>query len=88
MIEFPKLRYMLHRSGLRIDAIATNRSKAVSWLYAPFMPFSWLLTKFVFQSEIRGPSQSAIGKEVLQQMYRPALLFGDAIIVRAVRPPA
>jgi SAM-dependent methyltransferase len=85
MIEFPKLRYMLHRSGLCIDAIATNRTKAVAWVYAPLAPFSWLLTKLVFASEIRSPSQAAIGKNVLRQMHAPSLLFGDAIIVRAVR---
>lgn len=86
MIEFPKMRYMLHRVGLRITAIATNRTKPVAWLYAPLVPFAWLMTKFVFRHEIRSVQHHAIAQQVLRQMCTRAVLFGEALIVKAVRP--
>jgi len=88
MIEFHKMRYMLHRVGLRITAIATNRIKPVAWLYAPLLPFVWLMTKFVFRHEIRSEQHHAIAQEVLRQMCTRAVLFGEALIVKAVRPVA
>lgn len=85
MIEFHKMRYMLHRVGFSITAIATNRIKPVAWLYAPLVPFAWLMTKFVFRHEIRGASQAELARQVLRQMFTRAVLFGDACIVKAVR---
>lgn len=88
MMEFPKMRYMLHRAGFRIDAIATNRVKGVAWLFAPLIPIAWLVSWFVFRKEVRSESQRRIAAEVLRQMFTVPVLFGDALIVRAVRSGA
>ena len=85
MLEFHKIRYMLHREGFRIAEIATNRTKAIAYLYAPLLPLSYLMTRHVFRREIRRPAVQEIAPEVRRQMFSKAVLFGDAIIVRAVR---
>lgn len=88
MIEFHRMRYMMHRVGLSITAIATNRIKPVAWLYAPFVPIAWLMTRLVFRQEIRDEQHRAIAEDVRRQMFGKAVLFGETMIVKAVRLPA
>lgn len=86
LLEFHKLRYLLHRVGLRISAIATNRTKPIAWLYAPLLPLAWLTTKFVFWQEMHDTPHRDIAREVQRQMFTRAVAFGEALIVKAVRP--
>jgi len=82
MLSFPELRYMLHRSDFEISAITANRSKAVSYLYAPLAPISYLLTRWTLRSE-ENPGQRRRNKEILRQLYCPDLLFGETAIIMA-----
>ncbi len=83
LLTFHELRYMLHSSGLRVEAIATNRTKLVSWLYAPLAPLAWLLTAFVYRREEKDPAQRERNREILRQSFHPAVLFGETLIVKA-----
>ncbi len=87
MLEFHKLRYMLHRVGFKITRITTNRYKAATYLFAPFVPFAWLMTRFVFAYELRGEGLRDIWRETFQQMFSRPVLFGDALVIKAVRLP-
>jgi 2-polyprenyl-3-methyl-5-hydroxy-6-metoxy-1,4-benzoquinol methylase len=85
MLEFHKLRYMLHRVGFKITAVTTNRYKAATWLFLPLVPFAWLMTRFVFAYEIRDEALRPIWRETFAQMFSRPVLFGDALVVKAVR---
>jgi len=85
LLSFPELRYMLHRSGFQITAIRTNRVKAISWIYAPLVPFAYLLTARVFGKEEKDPGQRLRNREILRQMFSRDLLFGETMIVKAVK---
>jgi SAM-dependent methyltransferase len=86
--SFPDLRYLLHSSGFRIAAVATNRVKAVSWLYLPLWPLAWLVTAAVFRREVKDPARRRRDAEIRRQLYSPSVAFGETLIVRAVRLPA
>src|SRR4029077_21162964 len=55
LMSFPETRYLLHSNGFRITAIAANRVKPVSWLYAPLLPLAWLVTGLVFRRWEKDP---------------------------------
>lgn len=86
MLSFPNLRYMLHTNEFRIVSIQTNRVKFISWLYSPFVPFAYLATSRVFSKEEKQDSkQHLINKEILKQMFSRSVLYGETLIVKAVR---
>jgi 2-polyprenyl-3-methyl-5-hydroxy-6-metoxy-1,4-benzoquinol methylase len=85
MISFPEIRYLLHTNGFRIEKVTENRIKLISWLYAIFVPFSFLITSLVYYNSGRKKGTSTINKEVKKEMYSRAVLFGETIIVRAVK---
>jgi SAM-dependent methyltransferase len=85
VMGFPKLRYMLHTSGYRITGIGTNRSKWISYLYLPLVPIAYLVTRWVFFWEVKGESEKQQNKEILHQMFSPAVLFGETLLLRAQR---
>ena len=85
MFSFHRLRYVLQSNGFKIDSIETNRSKIISYLYAPWIPLTYLTTKRVYRKEERDPQQRIRNKEIMKQMYSLPLLFGEAMIVRAVK---
>lgn len=85
LFAFPALRYLLHRHGLRITAVATNRVKPISWLYLPLWPVAALVTALAFRRWEKDPAQRARNAEILRQMLTPAVAFGETMIVKAVR---
>jgi len=85
LLSFAELRYLLHRHGFRITAIATNRIKPVSWLYLPLWPVAAVVTALAFRRWERDPEQRARNREILRQMLVSAVAFGETLIVKAVR---
>jgi len=85
LLSFPELRYLLHRVGFRITAIATNRVKPVSWLYLPLWPVAAVVTVLALRRWERDPSRRRRNAEIRRQMLAPAVAFGETLIVKAVR---
>lgn len=85
MFSFPRLRYILHSNGFEIDKITTNRVKLVSYLYAPWVPFSYAKTKLVYRKEEKEKGQRQRNEKILKQMFHPPLLFGETMIVKAYK---
>ncbi len=85
LLSFPALRYLLHRQGLRITAVVSNRVKPISWLYLPLWPVSALVTALAFRRWEKDPAQRARNAEIRRQMLAPAVAFGETMIVKAVR---
>lgn len=85
MISFPELRYLLHVSGFRIETVATNRVKAVSWLFAPLYPFTWLATGRAYAREEKDPGQRERNAEIRKAMHGVQVYFGETLIVAARR---
>jgi len=76
---------MLHSNGFRIDRVTTNRVKPISWLYAPSAPLAWLLSTLTFRKELDDASARARGREILRVMFSHDVLFGESLVVRAVK---
>jgi SAM-dependent methyltransferase len=85
LVSFPSLRYLLHRTGFRITAVATNRVKAVSWLYLPLWPVAALVTAAVFRRWERDPARRRLNAEIRRQLLSRPVAFGETLIVRARR---
>lgn len=83
MCSYPELRYMLHTSGFRLERVATNRVKPISWVYAPWIPLTWLVSAFFFAREVDGPEHRRVTDEVLRDMHSRAVLFGETLILVA-----
>ncbi|MEQ9439519.1 MAG: class I SAM-dependent methyltransferase [Cyclobacteriaceae bacterium] len=83
MFSYPRLRYVLHSNGFQIDRVTTNRVKGVSYLYFPWIPFSYVKTSAVYRKEEKDPDQRNRNKAVQQQMFAKPLLFGETMIIRA-----
>jgi SAM-dependent methyltransferase len=85
MMSYQRLRYMLHSSGFQVDVVTTNRVKGVSWLYAVFIPVSYLFTKFVYNKEEKDPVQRKVNGEIVKHLFGSSLLFGETMIIRALK---
>jgi 2-polyprenyl-3-methyl-5-hydroxy-6-metoxy-1,4-benzoquinol methylase len=85
LVSFPELRFRLHTRGFRVTAVRTNRVMAVSWLYAPLLPFTYLMTRWVFYKEGRRLPSYGQNREILRQLFSTPILFGETLIVKAVR---
>jgi 2-polyprenyl-3-methyl-5-hydroxy-6-metoxy-1,4-benzoquinol methylase len=85
LVSFPELRFRLHTRGFRVTAVRTNRVMAVSWLYAPLLPFTYLMTRWVFYKEGRRSPSRGQNREILGQLFSTPILFGETLIVKAVR---
>jgi len=85
LVSFPDLRFRLHTRGFRVTAVRTNRVKAVNWLYAPLLPLTYLMTRWVFYKEGRRLPSYAQNREILRQCFSTPILFGETLIVKAVR---
>lgn len=88
LLSFPALRYMLHRSGFRITRVATNRVKAVSWLYLPLWPVAALATTAALRRWEKDPDKRRRDVEIRRQLLSPPVAFGETLIVRARREEA
>ena len=88
MMSYHRLRYILHTNGFGMEKITTNRIKAINWLYLPLVPFVYIVSRIVIalagDDEINRP----VSREILGEMMRPALLFGELMIIvaRKVNP--
>lgn len=85
MMAFPKIRYLLHTSGFKLNRIETNRVKAASWIYGIFYPFSWLKTCLVYRKEEKDNFQRKLNREIMKAMFSRPVYFGETIIVKAVK---
>lgn len=83
MLSYPELRYMLHSNGFRIEKTTTNRIKPINWLYAPLVPFCYVLSRAVIGAAKKRRIDRALSLDVLHQMMKPDLLFGELMIVVA-----
>ena len=85
LLSFPELRYLLHRHGFWIEAIATNRIKPISWVYAPLWPVAAIVTAAAFARWEHDPEQRERNRDIRRQMLSPAIAFGETMIVKASR---
>jgi 2-polyprenyl-3-methyl-5-hydroxy-6-metoxy-1,4-benzoquinol methylase len=87
LVSFPELRYRLHANKFRISAARTNRIKLISWFYLPLLPFAYLMTAWVFHKETRHASDTlrAQNREIRKQIFSRPVLFGETLIVKAIR---
>ena len=85
MLSSHKLRYILHTNSFRIVKFTTNRIKLISYLYFVFIPLSYLYTLLVYNKEEKDPLQREENKQIIKQSFSPSLLFGETMIVKAVK---
>ncbi|HEV8345251.1 MAG TPA: class I SAM-dependent methyltransferase [Vicinamibacterales bacterium] len=84
LMTFPELRYALHTSGFRITAVANTYIKPISYLYVVLVPWAWLYTRIAFRKE-RDAAQRAVNREIRAALFSRSLLFGENVMVTAVR---
>lgn len=87
MISFPELRYVLHTHGFKIEKVATNRVKTISWLYGLLVPLAWIYTSYSYAKTARRDNTTDINREVKKSMLSVPVLFGETIIIRARKIP-
>jgi len=87
MFSLPKIRYLLHTNGFRIDRIDTNRIKAISWLYFSLAPMQYLATQGVIGRAKPSDIDRNVSSEVLKQMMTLPALLGESMIVVASKIP-
>ena len=85
MISYPELRYLLHTCGFQITHVSTNQTKLASFLFLPFVPLVYLLTTLAYKKSGRRDKTEWLNKQVKQSMFTKALLFGETLIVKAVK---
>ncbi len=83
MMSYQRMRYIFHTNGFRLTRVTTNRVKFISWIYAVFAPLSYLVTKWVFHREEKDPTQRRVNNEIVRDLFRAPLLFGETMIVMA-----
>jgi 2-polyprenyl-3-methyl-5-hydroxy-6-metoxy-1,4-benzoquinol methylase len=85
LVSFPELRYRLHANGFKLAAVRTNRVKLISWLYAGLAPLAYLVTVLALRKEEKDANVREQNKEILKQMFTVPVLFGETLIVKAIR---
>jgi len=85
MISFPEIRYLLHTNGLIINQISTNRIKSISWLYSIITPLSFLYTSLTYRKTGNKENTKVINQEVKKSMFSLPVLFGETLIIRAIK---
>jgi SAM-dependent methyltransferase len=85
MLSFPEMRYLLHSNGLQIETIATNRIKAVSWVYLLFVPLIYLFTATTYIRSGKKDGTTQQNRQILKAMFSKPILFGETMIVRAIK---
>lgn len=83
MLSYHKLRYILHTNGFRIEQVTTNRIKPISWLYLPLVPLVFVASRLAIARARPSEIDRRLSREVLAEMMKPALLFGELMIVVA-----
>ena len=82
LATFPELRYELHVSGFRLDAVRHTHIKPVSYLYAIYAPGMWLYTLIAFRKE-KDHAQRERNKQIREALYSRSLLFGECLMLIA-----
>jgi len=85
MISFPEMRYLLHTNGFKISEVSTNRIKPLSLIFSIFLPFIYISTSWVYSRTGKKEGTSEINKGVFKKMLSRNLLFGETLIVKAVK---
>lgn len=85
MISYPEIRYMLHTNGLIISEVTTNRKKLINWLYLIFLPLVFISTYWVYNKTGKKQGTSEINKRIFNKMFSSDLLFGETLIVKAIK---
>jgi len=83
MLSYHKLRYMLHTNGFNIEKVTTNRIKPVNGLYLPGVPLTYLMSLLVIAMAKERDVNRNLSYEVMREMMKPALLFGELMIIIA-----
>jgi hypothetical protein len=85
LMTFPDVRYALHTAGFGIVHVTHTHLKPVSFLYAVLVPWMWLYTAIAFRKE-RDAAQRRANREIRSALFSRALLFGENVMVTALRP--
>jgi 2-polyprenyl-3-methyl-5-hydroxy-6-metoxy-1,4-benzoquinol methylase len=85
MISFPEIRYLLHTNGFEINEVRCNRIKPGSLVYALFVPLAFISTAWVYARTGKKQGTSGINRSILKKMFSRDLLFGETLIVKAVK---
>ena len=85
MISFPEIRYLLHTNGFEICEVRSNRIKAVSLFYALLVPLVYISTALVYVKTGKKQGTSKINRSVFKRMFSKDVLFGETLIVKAVK---
>ena len=84
LMTFPELRYALHRSGLRLQTLTTNRVKPSALPYLLLYPFVALGTLFAFRRE-HDRRQRVLNREILRQLLSWSVAGGETLILSATK---
>lgn len=84
LMTFPELRYALHRSGLRLQTVTTNRVKPSALPYLLLYPFVALGTLFAFRRE-HDRRQRVLNREILRQLLSWSVAGGETLILSATK---
>lgn len=85
MISFPEIRYMLHTNGFKIQKVTTNRIKWVNWIYIIMVPLTYLITTGIYYKSGKREGTSKINNQIKKIMFSKAVLFGETLIVKAIK---
>ena len=85
MFSYPRLRYILHTNGFKIEQVKTNRIKFISWFHAIFYPFARIKTSLVYRKEEKDLQQRKINRQILKDVYSRDIYFGETLIVKATK---
>ncbi len=85
MISFPEIRYILHTNGFMLTEIKTNRIKPISWFFSIILPVVYLSTFIVYYKTGKKQNLKEINKAVFDKMFSKEILFGETLIVKAVK---
>jgi|WetSurMetagenome_2_1015567.scaffolds.fasta_scaffold16146_3 SAM-dependent methyltransferase len=86
-VGFPELRYLLTRAGLRITDVTTNRDIRVALRDTTGWPrYAWPALAVMASAARRVTRLVRRTDQVAGQLLSPALLYGEDLIVRGIRP--
>lgn len=85
MISFTEIRYLLHTNGFRINEVRTNRIKPISLIYSIFLPLIYFSTLWVYIRTGKKEGTLEMNKIILRQIFSREILFGETLIVKAVK---
>ena len=85
MMSFQELRYILHSNGFKISNISSNRIKPVNYLFVVFLPLIILYTALAYKRSSKRDGNKKINKEIFYSMLSPNVLFGESLIIKAIK---